>query len=223
MRGRVQIRYKYCGRLYSESLDLSWTDANIAQAARIRAERLKGLRLGLPHMKESCPRQSASKVLTFGEVAQELLNHSIATKDEDDPFRLKLSTRNGYRDLLNTYWQPTLGKLRIDSISTEHLRAAMRGVTWKSKRKANALGGFPSMGNGCHTGGDLVGCQFFVDGSDSPEVSHWVPKLPVTVAKELIARRQRYGSACPRGPLEYGVDVGYVQLEDDRTPTKRLG
>jgi len=142
MRGKIQIRYQYNGETYNDTLDLSWTERNVEEASRIRIERIERLRQGLPPTETIAtitPTVLVEDIPTFGAVAQELLDHAM-NADDDDPFALKLSTRNGYRDLLNAYWQPTLGKRPIDRIIVDDLRTAVAGVKWKAKRKANALG-----------------------------------------------------------------------------------
>jgi integrase len=96
---------------------------------------------GLPPIEEPTAPPVVSSGLTFAQVAQEYLDHAIDESiDDDDPFRLKLSSRNSNRDLLNVYWLPSLGKRQIDSITADDLKAAIKGVKWKSKRKQNAIG-----------------------------------------------------------------------------------
>lgn len=140
-RGRVEIRYQYRGETFTEVLDLSWTPASIEEAARIRDERLRRLRAGLPPIEGVvvvAPR--ARSRLTFAQVSQEYLDHTIAC-DADDPFRLKLSSHNSARELLNLFWLDALGREPVERITIETLKSAVRGVKWSSlKRKRNAFG-----------------------------------------------------------------------------------
>lgn len=140
-RGKIQIRYQHGGRIHEETLDLAWTPGNIAEAARIRDERRRRLRDGLSPVEGVVASPRARSDLTFAQVAQEYLDHAIAPElDEDDPFRLKLSSRNSARELLNNYWLEPLGRERIERLTLETLKLAVRGVSWGSlKRKKNAF------------------------------------------------------------------------------------
>jgi integrase len=143
MRGKVQIRYQHAGRRYVEVLDgLKWSARGIEEATRIRDQRLERLRAGLPPIAETkpAPAPAGSLTFTFAMVAQLYLDHALAAAI-DDPFRLKLSSRNSVRDLLNRYWNPKIGAMRIDAITFDDLKSAIRGITWTStKRRRNAYG-----------------------------------------------------------------------------------
>jgi integrase len=139
---KIQIRYEHKGKAHHEQLDLAWSPANVRAASRLREERLRRLRAGLPAIPEpTVPEPTTSYGMNLRDVAQQYLDHVVDEATEpDDPFRLKQSTRDGYRDLLNVYWIPYLGDRVIESITTDDLRAAMKGAKWKSKRRENALG-----------------------------------------------------------------------------------
>lgn len=118
MRGKLQIRYTVDGRRFEETLDLAQTRGGIADAARIRRQRIEAVMYG--HVTQS---------RTFKEAAQQYLN----AKD------VELSTRNSYRDSLNIYWSP-LGGSDLTSISAQRLIALDDATDWPSeKTRINAL------------------------------------------------------------------------------------
>lgn len=138
-RGKIQIRYQHGDQRHYDMLDLSWTPGNIEEAGRIREERLLRLKTGLVPSEEQ--QQPITPALTFAECAQLYLylDHALSSVAEDDPFRLKLSSRNSSRDLLNSYWLNALGQLPIERITLDQIKLAVRGVQWRSlKRKKNA-------------------------------------------------------------------------------------
>ncbi len=118
MRGRLQIRYTVDGRRYEETLDLPATRTGIAEAARIRKERISGRRFG-----------AAVVSMPFETLAQEYL----------DKADIELSTRNAYRDSLNIYWAGLAGR-DVGAITAADLIALDDAMAWPSaKTRNNAL------------------------------------------------------------------------------------
>lgn len=118
MRGKLQIRYTVDGRRYAETLDLTPTRSGVADAVRIRKERISARNYGAPVADRP-----------FEELAQGYLNQ----------LKVELSTRNSYRDSLNIYWAGLKGK-DIAGISTAELIALDDAIAWPSeKTRANAL------------------------------------------------------------------------------------
>jgi integrase len=124
--GAVEISYQVGGKRKFETLDLKPTKAGIAEAARVRAERMKARRFGIEPDDDSEPIITG----TFSEVAQEYLNHA----------ELAVSTRGSYRAALQTYWMPSLQHRDIRSIDLPMLRRLDRTLNWPSaKTRKNAF------------------------------------------------------------------------------------
>ncbi len=118
MRGKLQIRYTVDGRRYAETLELSQTRSGVADAVRIRKERIAARHYG-----------TAVVDRPFEQLAQTYL----------DGLNVQLSTRNSYRDALNIYWSGLAGR-DIAGITTTELIALDDAITWPSeKTRANAL------------------------------------------------------------------------------------
>lgn len=118
MRGKLQIRYTVDGQRYAETLDLAPTRSGIADAVRIRKERIVARQFGAPIADRP-----------FEELAQTYLNS----------LTVALSTRNGYRDSLNIYWSGLAGR-DISSITAADLISIDDAIEWPSvKTRANAL------------------------------------------------------------------------------------
>jgi len=118
MRGKLQIRYTVDGQRYAETLDLAPTRTGVADAARIRKERISARQYGAPVTDRP-----------FEQLAQAYL----------DALTVALSTRNSYRDALNIYWSGLAGR-DIASITTTELIALDDAIAWPSeKTRANAL------------------------------------------------------------------------------------
>ena len=123
--GKIEINYKVRGRHYWETLDLSPTARNLAAAAKIREEHKARAKAGLAPIADP-------EVAYVGEVAQSYLD-SIR-------LRLKPSTVQSYKEILNIYWLPALGPLPIREIRFAHLREIDDGLNWPSpKTRKNAL------------------------------------------------------------------------------------
>ena len=115
MRGRIQIRYTVGKQRYEETLDLKPTQSGIADAVRIRKERIQARRFG--HAVEEHP---------FEEVAQAYLDRANVAH----------STRNSYRDSLNIYWSGLAGR-DVASITVADLIALDDSILWSSKKTRN--------------------------------------------------------------------------------------
>ena len=119
---KVEIRWRFRGRDYSETLDLRPTKTGLAQAAGIRNERINALTYR--------PSIVADANIAFADVAQQYL----------DTAELAKSTRDSYRDALNIYWMPTIGHLAIRTIRYATLRRNYAAVEWKSaKTRTNVV------------------------------------------------------------------------------------
>ena len=117
-RGRLQIRYTVDGVRYEETLDLAQTRTGVAEAARIRKERIAGRTFG-----------AAVLSMLFESLAQEYL----------DKAEIERSTRNAYRDSLNIYWAALRGR-DAGSITAADLIALDDAIAWPSpKTRNNAL------------------------------------------------------------------------------------
>lgn len=118
MRGKIQIRYSVGGERYEETLDIRPTRSGIADAVRIRKERIAARRYGAPVVSYS-----------FKEVAQMYL----------DGLEVEHSTRNSYRDALNIHWAP-LGSRDIAEITAQELIALDDAKAWSTRKtRKNAL------------------------------------------------------------------------------------
>lgn len=118
MRGKLQIRYTVDGQRFEETLELPQTRSGVADAKRIRRQRIEQRALG-----ESVEQR------TFKAAAQAYL----------DGLEVALSTRNSYRDSLNIYWAP-LGARDVASITAPQLIALDDAISWPSaKTRINAL------------------------------------------------------------------------------------
>lgn len=123
--GRLVIEYQRDGVRRFETLDLSPTAANIARAREIRRQRLVDLAAGIT------TEQAKRADPTFGELAQTYL----------DGLRASPSAIRSYRDILNRYWMPDLGSVRIRSIRYRDLLTAANRIAGEVSAKTfnNAL------------------------------------------------------------------------------------
>jgi integrase len=118
MRGRLQIRYTVDGVRYEETLDIQPSRSGVAEAVRIRRERIAGRTFG-----------AAVLSMPFESLAQEYL----------DKADLERSTRNAYRDSLNIYWAALRGR-DAGAITAADLIALDDAIAWPStKTRNNAL------------------------------------------------------------------------------------
>jgi integrase len=70
-------------------------------------------------------------------IAQTYLDHALIAGDE---FRLALSSRNTWRDALNQFWMPTLGRMPIAGIHVEQLQEIDNATAWTTtKTRKNAI------------------------------------------------------------------------------------
>jgi len=120
-RGHIQIRYTVHGKRYEETLDLKATRTGVADAIRIRRERIRARKYGLQEAEVSFH--------PFEQVAQAYL----------DSADLELSTHNSYRDALNIYWKALRGR-DVVSITLAELVALDDAITWPGRKtRSNAL------------------------------------------------------------------------------------
>lgn len=120
--GKIEIRWQWRGKVYTETLDLTPTHGHLAQAARVRKQRIEATRYGLA-------KSTKSETQLFSEVAQAYL----------DQAELQLSTRSSYRDALNIYWSG-LGTRDIGNITVAELIELDEATSWPSRKtRANAL------------------------------------------------------------------------------------
>lgn len=118
---KIQIRWRYRGRDYNETLTIQPTPAGLDKAARIRKERIAIQRYGEATEPVAAP---------FAQTAQTYLNNAP----------IALSTRNGYRDSLNIYWLPVVGHLEMRAIRFATLKRVDEAIKWKSeKTRQNAI------------------------------------------------------------------------------------
>lgn len=118
MRGKLQIRYTVEGVRYEETLDLRPTQSGIADAIRIRKQKIQARKYGAP-----------AESRTFNEVAQAYL----------DKFSGAVSTRSLYKGLLVAYWSAFAGR-DVATITLQEIVAVDDSTDWPSdKTRANAL------------------------------------------------------------------------------------
>ena len=116
MRGKLQIRYTVGGVRYEETLDLRPTQSGIADAIRIRKQRMSARRYG----------QAPGESHPFEEVAQAYL----------DAFQGAESTRDLYRGSLETYWSGLAGR-DVATIGLRDLVAIDDATDWPSEKTRN--------------------------------------------------------------------------------------
>jgi integrase len=117
---KTEIRWRYRGDDYRETLDIEPSEAGLAKAARILAER------------RAVQKYGPSQVLTssFAAAAQAYLDNAT----------VQLSTRNSYRDSLNLYWLAQLSRLDLREIRFATLKRLDEAHAWTSeKTRQNAI------------------------------------------------------------------------------------
>ena len=120
-RGHIQIRYTVNGKRYEETLELKATRTGVADAIRIRRERIRARKYGL--------QETEVGFHPFEQVAQAYL----------DSAELALSTHNSYRDALNIYWHALRGR-DVSSITLTELVALDDAIRWPGRKtRSNAL------------------------------------------------------------------------------------
>jgi len=118
----IQIRYQYEGKTYSETIKKRPNKTNIAYAARIVEDRTNDLKLGR-HVEE---RENPD----FFTAAQHYLNTA----------RLAKSTRQSYKNCLNRYWLPELGKLPKRNIRYSDVWETDNNYDWPTgQTRKNAI------------------------------------------------------------------------------------
>ena len=126
--GGIRVRFQHQRTPYTRTLALPHSPAGVAQAVRYLEQWKAHVAFGAPHPGGEAP--EASSPVTFLELAQDYL----------DKADVRLSTRNSYRDSLNTYWMPRLARRRADSIRLRDLRDLDRATDWPSLgRRRDAL------------------------------------------------------------------------------------
>lgn len=126
--GKIEIYFRANGKDYYETLDLSPTVRNLAAASRRREQLKARAKAGLP------PEETAAnpRVAT---VAQRWLD---ACRDKTAP-KLKTRTIEGYKQILNTYWLPTIADIQVSDLRYGHLRDRDNEIKWTSnKTRKNA-------------------------------------------------------------------------------------
>ena len=124
--GKIEIKFDFRGKTYWETLDLTPTPRNLAAASRIREEKKARVKAGLPIHDEAPDNPSVTVV------AQSYLDECRRT--------LTKSTTDSYRDILNIYWLPAIGKFPIRELRYAHLRDVDASIDWPSdKTRKNAL------------------------------------------------------------------------------------
>lgn len=118
--GKLQIRWTdpETGRRRSETLDLRQTKTGIADAVKIRKQRLLGARYG--------DAEGVVEEKRFESTAQLWL----------DQLAVKKSTRNAYRDSLNIYWG-ALGPRFLTTIGQRDIIALDDATNWPSEKTRN--------------------------------------------------------------------------------------
>jgi integrase len=123
--GRIEINYQRDGRRVYETLDGGDVSARaIAQAARLRKQRIVDLAAGITPaaIERENPRVDA--------LAQDYLDALPARN-------VAPSTIDSYRDILNRYWLPHVGALRVREVRYRDLLAAAGATEWSSGKTYN--------------------------------------------------------------------------------------
>ena len=118
---RLYISYQVDNERKWHSTGLLAIPENVPIAIELRKEKLNELRYGIESDQIT---QETIKAGTFAKVAQEFLN------DVD----VKPSTRDSYRQLLQTYWMPHLQNRQVRSIELPVLRKIIRDTEWSSRK-----------------------------------------------------------------------------------------
>lgn len=108
----IQISVQHRGCTHYQTLPIPPTPAGLKQAAQVREQWAQRIRLGIE--------EDVTQDVTFLEAAQQYL----------DAADVRHSTRNTYRDLINTYWLDALGRKPVASIRYRHLRQIDRATNW---------------------------------------------------------------------------------------------
>lgn len=123
----LQIRVQHNGNVYSKTISANnpRAKAAIAEAVRERGDMLSRLKLGLPIY--------ADEITTdpiFATVAQAYL----------ETLDLKLSTVQGYTNILNKHWLPKFGTLPLSQIQPSTIKSATAKMKVTAKTKRNLIG-----------------------------------------------------------------------------------
>lgn len=118
--GKIEIKFDVRGKTYWETLDLSPTPPDLAAASRTREEKKARVKAGLPLHDEVQDNPPITQVV------QAYL----------DECRRNLTKSNcdSYRDILNIYWLPAIGKFPIGEIRYAHLRDVDAAIDWPSDK-----------------------------------------------------------------------------------------
>lgn len=132
--GSIRIVFMYKGTRCREIVKLPPTKKNIAYAAQLRAEILRKITLGQFIYREyfpDSPRVERNESPTFFEMAKIWIEGQT---------HLAYSTEKEYRGMLNRYWLPELGDLRMRDINHTKLLEVIGSINWAAKTRNNALG-----------------------------------------------------------------------------------
>ena len=132
--GFLYIEFQVRGKRHYESTGLSAQTVqgkphqqHIRTASTLRRRRIEATTFGIePEATQAIDLRSG----TFAEVAQAFLNEAT----------VKASTRQAYKQLLQTYWMPTLQDRQIQAIELPLLRQILRDTQWSSRKvETNAV------------------------------------------------------------------------------------
>lgn len=114
----IEIRWRYKGQDYSETITKKPNQTNIRYAASVRKQRIDALKSGTYSNDHTNP--------LFGPLSQEYL----------DTAKLRPSTRKSYKELLNNYWQPLFG-YPVNDITYNYLWQLDTGIKWPGAKTRN--------------------------------------------------------------------------------------
>lgn len=130
----IRIDFRWKGIRHRETLKLPPTKKNLAYATQLRGEIVRKIGLGTFDLKEYFPEsgkiQSSPDQLTFEELSELWL---------DGQAHLALSTKKEYQGMLNRYWLPAIGAMKLSEISHLKLLEVIGKQEWSVKTRNNAL------------------------------------------------------------------------------------
>lgn len=192
----LQIRVQHDGKTYTQTIetDNPGTKTAIANAVRQRKELLKKLTLGLPLQEEEETRDAL-----FSKVAQDYLN----TLD------LKLSTVEGYTNLLNQHWLPAFGEKPVSTIKPSDVKGYLAKMQVTGKTKKNVMGPLRGVFDYAIAEGYLT-----TNPCGSIKLArHQKPKIdrftPIEKAAILAELRRRYDTL-PDGASDYERELRFA-------------
>lgn len=137
----IEIDFYYSGERCKERLKLEPTPANLKRAAMHRAAILQAIERGEFDYAVTFP--NSKKALKFAKVPQEVIGMTVTMYldrwlDEQKK-KLKASTWDDYRKILNNTWIPKIGKIELVALRRADIKAVVSEMKCSNKRITNVL------------------------------------------------------------------------------------